>query len=178
MLNGMKDSARQLRYPKEFRIGHPKWPDFEESMEGIAGLLNSSSSEVEMRSGNDEDLLELAIEVGTLVWRIQQRLTNMDDLPQELRRVSRDLESTWDTLAQRGIEIKDHTDQNYDSGMALHVVTSQPVAGLTQQQIIETIKPTIYYRENIVQRGQVILGVPLETEASEPIKETIQKEEE
>ena len=178
MLDGIKDSVRQLRYPKEFRIANPEWPDFAESLEGIAGLLNPFPPQDNKSSEKEEELLDMAVGVGTQVWRIQQRLTGMDDLPQELRRVSRDLESTWDTLAQRGIEIKDHTGQNYDSGMALHVVTSQPVPGLAQEQIIETIKPTIYYREKIVQRGQVILGVPPETGASEPTKETTLKEEE
>lgn len=172
MLDAIRDSVRQwLHYPKDFRIAAPKWPDFSESLEGIADLLKSPSVKAKRVSGKEEELLDMAVDVGTLVWRIQQRLSTVDKLPKELHRVSRDLESTWDALTQRGIEIKDHTGQDYDAGMALRVITSQPVAGLTHPQIIETLKPTIYHRDKIIQMGEVIVGVPEETEASEPVEE-------
>ena len=102
----------------------------------------------------------MAVDVGTLVWRVQRRLSAIGQLPKELNRVSRDLESTWNALAQGGVEIKDHTGQDYVAGMALKVVTSQPVTSLTKKQIIETLKPTIYYKDRIIQMGEVIVGVP------------------
>ena len=173
MLDAIRDSVRQwLCYPRDFRIAAPKWPDFSEFLEGIAGLLEPPLPKVKTISGKEEELLDLAVDVGTLVWRIQQRLSAAGKLPKELHRVSRDLESTWDALTQRGIEIKDHTGKDYDAGMALRVITSQPVADLTRKQIIETLKPTIYYRDKIIQMGEVIVGIPEETETSKPTQET------
>ena len=173
MLNRIRDGLRQqIRYPKDFRIAAPEWPHFSESLDGIVDLLRSPSSLATTKSEKEEELLDMAVDVGTLVWRIQQRLSAASELPTELRRVSRDLESTWDALTQRGIEIKDHTGQDYAPGMALRVITSQPVAGLTRQQIIETLKPTIYHRDRIIQMADVIVGVPEETEVSETVEET------
>ena len=70
------------------------------------------------------------------------------------------MESTSDALRQGGIDIKDHTGEKYDGGMALHVITFQPAPGLSHEQVIETIKPTIYRENKIVQMGEVIVGVP------------------
>jgi hypothetical protein len=36
----------------------------------------------------------------------------------------------------------------------------QPTVGLTRDMIIETIKPTIYFKDNLVQTGEVIVGTP------------------
>lgn len=172
MLDRIRQGMRQqLRYPKHFRIAAPKWPDLSESLEGLVGLLRPNTSALMTKSKQEEELLDMAVDVGTLVWRIQQRLNAASELPAELRRVSRDLESTWDALTQKGIEIKDHTGQDYDSGMALRVVAAQPVAGLTRQQIVETLKPTIYHRDRIIQRGDVILGVPADSEQSDEVAE-------
>ena len=150
-----KDSLRQQKHHPKGRTAAPK--------EKLLDL-----------DVDKEELLDLVVDVGTRVWRLQQSLRAAGELPNELRKVVRDVESIGDTLTQRGIEIKDHTDQDYDPGMALRVITSQPVPGLTRKQIIETLKPTIYYRDKIIQMGDVIVGVPEESGSSELAEETTQ----
>ena len=110
----------------------------------------------------------MAADVGTLVWRIQLRLDPTEELSKPLQKLSRDVERTRDALTQGGIEIKDHTGGDYDGGMALRVITSQPVSGLARRRIIETLKPTIYYKNRVIQMGEVVVGVPEGTEASKP----------
>jgi len=156
----MLAGVRQLRYPREFRIADPNWPDFPRALEDIIRLLQSAPSEVEVSSKKEEELLNLLVDVGTVIWRLQRRLTVGGKVPEEFRRMSRDLESAWDALREGGVEIKDHTGKKYDGGMALHVIAFQPVAGLSQKEVIETIKPTIYHKEKLIRMGQVIVGVP------------------
>jgi hypothetical protein len=157
----MLETLRQLLfYPKEFRIAPPKWPDFSEAMEDMVSLLESPLSETEISSGKGKGLLNLTVEMGTAVWRLQRRLTTEGEVPEEIKRVSRDLESIGDALRQAGIEIKDHTGEKYVSGMALRVIAFQPTPDLSQEQVIETIKPTIYRKDKIIQMGEVIVGVP------------------
>ena len=161
MLETLRENLRQfIRYNKEFRIAAPKWPELAESVEDIVNLLESSSLDVKTSSGKEEGLLSLAVEMGTSVWRLQRRLSIEGEVPEEMRRVLRDLESAWDALRQGGIEVKDHTGEKYDGHMALKVIAFQPTPGLTQEQILETIKPTIYRKDKLVQMGQVIVGVP------------------
>ena len=161
MLETLRESLRQLiRYNKEFRIAAPKWPELAESMEDIANFLESSSPEARIRSRKEEGLLSLAVEMGTSVWRLQRRLAIEGEVPEDMRRALRDLESAWDALGQEGIEVKDHTGEKYDGHMALSVIAFQPTPGLTREQITETIKPTIYHKDKLVQMGEVIVGVP------------------
>lgn len=177
MLDTIRDNIKQwLLYPQEFRITIPKSLVLLEYAEEQHISLESPSAKARTISENEETLLDMAVDVGTLVWRIQRRLSDISELPANLRRVSRDLEATWDALTQSGIEIKDHNNQEYHPGMALRVITSQPVASLTRQQIIETLKPTIYYKDKILQMGEVIVGVPEGTGASGITENTTQDE--
>jgi len=163
------DNLRQwLHYPQEFRISPPQCLDLSESLEALTALPESTASNSRTKSKREEELLDMAADVGTLVWRIQHRLEATKELSKPLQKLSRDVERTWDALSQGGIEIKDHTGGDYEGGMALRVITSQPVSGLARRQIIETLKPTIYYRDRIIQMGEVVVGVPEETEASKP----------
>lgn len=173
MLREAMNNLRQwLYYPREFRISAPEYLDLSESLGALADFAERTSVSFRTASTKEEELLDMAAYVGTSVWRIQQRLAATGDLPKELHKLSRDVERTWDALAQSGIEIKDHTGGDYEGGMALRVITSQPVVGLARRQIIETLKPTIYYRDRIIQMGEVIVGVPEQTETSKPIDET------
>jgi len=171
MLNNLGgDILQWLCYPQEFRIVFPKYLELSESLEEPDISQTPIPIQSPLSYRNEEELLDMAVDVGTLVWRIQRRLSVMEQLPKELNRISRDIESTWNALSQRSIEIKDHTGQDYVTGMALRVITSQPVTNLTKKQIIETLKPTIYYKEKIVQIGEVIIGVPEENQASDLIE--------
>jgi hypothetical protein len=173
MLRETVDNLKQwLYYPQAFRISAPEYVRLSESLEVLAGLAERTSISFRTASPKDQGLLDMAADVATLVWRIKQRLAATDELPKSVQKLSRDVERTWDALTQGGIEIKDHTGGDYDSGMALRVITSEPVTGLARRQIIETLKPTIYYRDRIIQVGEVVVGVPEETETSKPIDET------
>ncbi|MFC1952609.1 hypothetical protein ACFLWR_00565 [Chloroflexota bacterium] len=167
MLNVIIENFKQwVLYPQEFRIAFPNKLELSESFGELDASKGLNPIKLQSNYKNEEELLDMATDVGTLVWRVQKRLSTIEQLPKELKRVSSDLESTWTALIQRGIEIKDHTGQDYVSGMALKVITSQVVPGLTKRQIMETIKPTIYYKEKIMQMGEVIIGVPQNNESS------------
>ncbi|MGA8849526.1 MAG: hypothetical protein WB564_06875 [Dehalococcoidia bacterium] len=173
MLRETIDNLKQwLYYPQEFRICAPEYLGLSESLEALAGFAQRASISFRTTSKKEEELLDMAADVGTLVWRIQQRLAAIGELPKPLQKLSRDVERTWDALTQGGIEIKDHTGGDYESGMALRVIASQSVTGLTRRQIIETLKPTIYYKDRIIQMGEVIVGLPEKTETSKPMDET------
>jgi len=173
MLREAVDTLRQwLYYPQEFRIGAQGYLSLSESLEALAALAQPTSVSLGPASTREEELLDMAADVGTLVWRIKQRLAAIDELPKSLQKLSRDVERTWDALTQSGIEIKDHTGGDYDGGMALRVITSERVTGLARRQVIETLKPTIYYRDRIIQVGEVVVGLPDETETSKPVDET------
>jgi hypothetical protein len=65
-----------------------------------------------------------------------------------------------DVLASREFEIRDDTSTQYVAGMALKVVAFQPTEGIDQETICETIRPSVYYRGKLVQRGEVVVATP------------------
>jgi hypothetical protein len=84
-----------------------------------------------------------------------------DRLGGELRGAFRHLESVWDALGEMGIEVLDHTGAPYNSGLELEVLAFQPMAELAGEQVLETIRPSVYINARKLQTGQVIVGTPL-----------------
>ena len=64
----------------------------------------------------------------------------------ELRVTLRHLESTWNVLADAGIEVGNLAGEKYVNGLALRVIAFQPTEGVQIETIAETIKPAIFYR--------------------------------
>jgi hypothetical protein len=66
----LADLRTVLLYPADFRIAAPKWPALLKSLDRLAGLLQSPSSEPDP---DPRKSVHLAVDIGTCLWRIQQR---------------------------------------------------------------------------------------------------------
>jgi hypothetical protein len=164
---GIFSDVRQLRFPREFRIAPVPWPcELELLLKSIgeSGEAPESADQTEFV----EKQCHLLADIGTGLWRLKQKMLKPggDQPLDEMRRPYRHVESVWDALIQGGVEIKDHTDTLFDDGMAVKVVSFQPMPGLGRDIIIETIKPTIYFKEKHIQMGEVIVGRPLDVSGS------------
>jgi hypothetical protein len=152
------EDARQWLYPPEFRIGEPAWPlELAPALDAIARDLAALGGEE--AGAVDMDLLA---SVATRLWRMRSKMTEpgTDQPAEPMRGVWRDMESVWDQLAQAGLEVIDHTGEPFDSGLSLKVLAFQPTAGLKKEKILETLKPTVYFRKRHIQIGEVIVGRP------------------
>ena len=160
---GLMD-LRQRRYPPEFRISAPEWPDSEELLRtAITGPRTPVAAPVSVPPAAVAPLsLDFLADACTGLWRLRTRMLQPGtDRPlDEMRRAYRHLESTWDALAQAGVEIIDHTGAPFDVGLALKVIAYQPTPGITSQRVVETIKPTVYFRKDRLQMGEVIVATP------------------
>ncbi len=156
---GVLETLRQLQHPKEFRI------EAAELWSGVAALLEAlnqpvvSSARVPDANGAQARMMA---DVGTGLWRLRQKMLKPGSTQplEEMRKPYRHLESVWDALGQAGVEIHDYTDRPFDQGLSLKVIAYQPTPGLSRQRIIETIKPSIYLRGDMLQIGEVIVGTP------------------
>jgi hypothetical protein len=154
-------AVRQRRYPAEFRISEPHWP--EEIAEQLSTALQRETSQSRAR-----DVAGLADEqivaIGTKLWRLRSEMMRQaqDQKPPALRYAYRHLDALWTQLAEAGIEVRDHTGEAVPkSGIyLLKTVAYQPVSGINRQCVIETLKPTIYFNNRIIQVGEVIVGTP------------------
>jgi len=107
-------------------------------------------------------LVGAVVASATALWRLQVRLEREKretgaELPKWM---SRQLESACDTMAEAGIEVRDHTGEPYVTGLALTVMAFQPQAGVTVEVVQETVKPSVFFKGALVQSGQVIVAIP------------------
>lgn len=113
-------------------------------------------------------------DIGTGLWRLRQRMIQpgTDQPLEEFRRTYRHVQSIWDVLLEAGYTIQDHTDQPFDIGMDLKVITYEQKDGIEREMISETIKPSIYYQREgkswRLQMGEVIVATPSSEELLRP----------
>ncbi|MFZ5517080.1 MAG: hypothetical protein ACOY90_10605 [Candidatus Zhuqueibacterota bacterium] len=158
---------RQWKYPREFRIA-PSLLD-QNSVRQFQQLIDSYTTQVkttmeQAKQKPDTKMnTRLLADIGTGLWRIKQKVVHPvsgQPLP-EMRSTYRHVESVWDVLIQTDVEIMDHTNQPFDPGMSLKVIAFQQTENLQRDMIIETIKPSIYYKKQPIQIGEVIVGTPV-----------------
>jgi hypothetical protein len=153
---------KRILYPKQFRVPSPDLMALSNSLERVVTLLASASSMQKQGPVQETALLGLFADVSIDIWRMQRHVQTKQDMTEALRSISRDLESAWYVLEQAGIEVKDHTGEKYNSGMALRVIAFEPLPNISYEQIIETIKPTIYYKQKLFRMGEVVVAKPVD----------------
>lgn len=156
---------RQMRYPKEFRIEPTSLrTDLVSAVRELAITVSSLSaaSRVPKDPGAPGELSKTLADVGTSLWRLRQRMVDPATMRplEETRLAYRHLEAAWDALTEAGLELQEHTDQPYDTGLSLNVLTFQPIPGLHREKVIETLSPTVYFKGRRIRTGQVIVGRP------------------
>jgi hypothetical protein len=163
-------TIRQLFFPVEFRIDPPAMPlKFYSILERYFASGEEGDRQegpkvrIFDRGGPPGEFPQFLAQLGTGLWRLKESMVapGTDEPLEEMRRAWRHFESLWELLAEMGIEIPDHTGSPYQAGMTVGVVAFQPTEGVTHERIIETIRPTIYYKKQILQVGEVVVASPL-----------------
>lgn len=164
---------RQLMFPPEFRISAITLPDdlvralesaARQAVEPTTASQPLSVTNVEApRDEPAQPSMAFLADVATGLWRIKARMVEpgTGHPKEEMRRPFRHLESTWDALEDAGLRIQDHTGELFDYGSSIKVIAIEPTAGLTREQVIDTLRPTIYFRDERIQTGEVIVGAPM-----------------
>ncbi|WP_242904407.1 hypothetical protein [Actinomadura terrae] len=162
-------TLRQWRWPREFRIQQAQWPDdILAAFTHLTGLRGAEERPGVGMAGPEErpgvapeEVAGLGgrslADVATSVWRLHVRTAS---LPDGMRSTTRQVEKAWDTLVQAGVEIKDHLNEPFDSGLSISVVAFQPTPGLERERVIETIRPSVYFGDQRIQMAEVIVGTP------------------
>lgn len=116
----------------------------------------------EPRTAPSEVWLKAVVPLATNAWRLHRKMVDQDtnEPREEYRKMYRHVEAMYDALKSAGVEIDDPSGQPYDSGMALKVVSFEQRVGISREEIIETIKPTITWNRKPIQIGEVVVGTP------------------
>ncbi|WBB64072.1 hypothetical protein O7599_16820 [Streptomyces sp. WMMC500] len=110
----------------------------------------------------------------TGIWRALRKLDQgVGSLsPADLRQVRLQVRASRQALADDGLEIQEHDGEPFDSGLSLEALVFQDDPELTREVVLETVRPSVYFRGRRIQMGQVIVGRPPQTPGAETTKET------
>ena len=98
------------------------------------------------------DAATLAIEC----WRLN-RTADVTSLRRSVRRIQA-------VLNRIGIQFQDMTGRPYDPGMVPEVIEVQEHQNTTEAIIQETISPTVFWKEQVIEPGQIIISKALDNE--------------
>jgi hypothetical protein len=171
-------AIRQWRFPRALRIGPAEpIPGLDELAAAVQALAEqarpaTTATTTSDGSGPAEPPLDDGALAGlaTGLWRVRRRMLapGSEDEPRpELHREFLPVRSAWDALAGAGVDVQGHDGVRYTSGLALEVLAFQPAPGLEHEEVVETIRPSVYLRGRMIQLGQVIVGTPTGDEAGD-----------
>lgn len=156
-IGSLKSAAKHV--PKEFTIAPGQWPaDFVEVIKALTNSVKTQAEDPTTTKRRERFLAGLATEL----WRLKQKLIKpgTDEPIDEVRRAFRHLKSMWDLLIQEEVEIKDPTNEPFNSGMMLNVIAYESSPEFTRETVIETLKPAVFYKREPIQIADVVVGKP------------------
>ena len=109
------------------------------------------------------DLKDFISSFAIEVWRLEKRVTQSKSSSrdnEESSLLQDQLQRIKDVLAKQEIEIQESTGTAYNDGMSLKVLHIEEVDSLPKgtMQIVETVKPTIYFKGEVICHGEIIVG--------------------
>lgn len=156
--------------PEEFNIPAPQWPDrqklIDEVTTRIKAMLTTKDEGMGDRHAVPAYVVKGMADIATNAWRAKKKMVEpiSGEVREEMTRVYRDIKGIFESLQDIGLKVKDHTGDAFDYGLPLKVITTEPKQGITRESVSETIKPTIFWQDQIIQMGEVVIATPASTE--------------
>jgi hypothetical protein len=160
-----------MRLPKELQIPQIAPPSVVEllTQTALQSTHPNTPPEASQRLENEIGLMsKTMILITNQLWRIETVVNDPEngemktDLSsQEMRKIANALEAIKQSVGELGIRIKDRCNEDFHPGLPDQVVTEEPREGISKERIIRTIRPTIFWNQTMVQRGEIDIAVPI-----------------
>ena len=100
-------------------------------------------------------------------WRIANAVVDQDSKEgkeelsaREIKKMNKALEGMIETLEELGIKSIDRQGEPFNVGLPDQVISEEPRDGISKEQIVRTIRPTIMWNQTMVQRGEIDIAIP------------------
>jgi hypothetical protein len=146
-------------------LPNAEWPSEKQTLETVALVLTAKSTRNEQMpadAGVPADYVKALVSIATNAWRAKTKMvdTTTGEVREEMKRVDRHIEAIYRSLTDVGVVIRDHTGEAYDEGQPMKVVASKPTPGLDKKRVSETLLPSIFWNERLVQNGEIEIATP------------------
>lgn len=153
---------RQLRHPREFRI-----PAVDPGPAPAPEPAPAPDAAPDPQPDPVPDLADDAVAaVATDLWRARRRVDGpsaADRPARAVRMAGRHLSDAADRLGRAGVTVHDHDGQPYVLGLELTVLAEEESPAVTRPTITQTVRPTVRRDGRVIQRAEVVVGVPTTT---------------
>lgn len=184
-LGTLRARLGQLSQPPEFRIPRPlltpaqsdwltaAWAEAEAGHAAEAAARAAEAgpeTEVPAGTGTGTPDADVLLRAATGIWRALRKLEQRGEQlsAADVRQVRRHIQASRRSLAEDGLEIQEHDGAPFDPSQSLEVLVFQDSPGLTRETVLETVRPSVYFRGERIQTGQVIVGRPGSDDAAAP----------
>lgn len=188
--------SRQHRFPAEFRIPPPAVPSglVSDLASGPASgpvpapvvpdlaVPDSAAEQAPValpgpQPGAPPDDLPDDVVAGlvTELWRARNKVDGPgaeQDPSRAVRWANRYLAAADDRLVRAGIEVEGHDGLRFDVGMDLRVLAYQDDPDVTEETVVETVRPSVRRAGRLIQEGEVIVAVPERSDTEKAVPET------
>jgi len=119
------------------------------------GVEYEKTEKIISESITTKDLMNLGIDV----WRMEQRLNKiMQTIPETSQNLLKNsVQKIKRYLDKNDIEIVDYTNQKFNEGRNLDILAVEKSSNILESIIKETKEPTILYKNQVVNKGKVII---------------------
>ena len=132
------------------------------------------------------DQLKALVSIANNFWRARKRMSDLGDgeVREDMKRIHDRIEAIRRSLVdvgivisyhpevrdeaqpKIGIVIRDHTGEAYDEGQPMKVIASKPTPGLKKKYVSETLLPSIFWKNQLVQNGEIEIATPASADAA------------
>jgi hypothetical protein len=152
-------------------LPNAEWPGEKQTWETVALVMTAKPARKDQataESGVPTDYLKALVSIATNAWRAKTKMKDAETgvVREEMKRVDRHIEAICRSLAEVGVVIRDHTGDAYDEGQPMKVVASKPTPGLDKKRVSETLLPSIFWNNRLVQNGEIEIATPASPNAS------------
>lgn len=173
----MKSNKRQKLFQKQilndpFALRRAEWPSPKAITEIVTAITASNPEGKNPKAtsdlGSTNDILQTLVSIATNAWRAKTKMVDSmtGEVREDMKRVDRHIEAIYRNLTEVGIVIRDHTGETYDEGQPMKVIASKPTLGLQKKRISETLLPSIFWRDRLIQNGEIEIATPTATDAT------------
>lgn len=159
-----------MELPEKLDIPHFPMPSAAELADSLLNALpaqKETSDCFQERTSVETILTKALIANANQAWRIATTALDTETgepkeelRTQDIRKIAKAVESLMEIFEGIGLRIIDRVGKPFDAGLPDQVVTEEPREGITKDQVIRTIRPTIVWNGTMVQRGEIDIAVP------------------
>jgi hypothetical protein len=158
--------TRHLKRESPFEIPNVAWSHEKELNEIVSSVVGNKTAPRQEQATEGADMpldyLKALVSIATNAWRAKIKMLDATtgEVREEMKRVDRHIEAIYRILSEVGIVIRDHTKDAYDEGQPMKVVASKPTPGLEKDRVSETLLPSVFWNNRLVQNGEIVIATP------------------